>query len=630
MRIADSRLLLLLALLAAPATAADPPAAEKHFPMVIWNCRTDDLAGFERAAAQASKLGATHMVVTSDLPYAFWEYDTPGDPYPAWYVYRTGLLKAFPPPEVSPYIPAEYTKQIQDILAARCAILAKYGLKGVFASNEPQVLPEAAFRDHPPWRGPRVDQPNRSRVARFAPAVDEPEVLALYRQSLALLVKRCPQIDLFQFLTTDSGSGLDWAPSLYPGINGPARFKNRPMTDRVRDFLTAMQQGARDGGGEIQIRMYQITPEEWMTPTFADPQGLARQLPPGLAINNFQSGDAAPFIATAGNGEAKGFFYPIRGIPNPVELAAGLRTAWASPAPRLSVNVPMDCDDLYARLFGNFAAHPAMGTVQQDQLLLDAAAQQVGSENAEDLLGVWQAVAKVMEVGDTLKWCFPFNMGGVHQRWITRPFVPFPLELAADQKAYYRKFIFEARSEVQAEDLVDNQAMELYKGWPGRMWITNVFNDVEPRLRTARQQLARIIGRLGPGAALDQCRDLDLRLQMALCLCTNARDAVNYQAVLDYIKGRNQPPETDPPLGTGPGWDRQMILQIARDEIDNSAAMIDLLKRSPRPVLDCAKTGDAEDIMLLGPEVAAQLKIKIDIMNAHWEDYKRITTTPNP
>jgi hypothetical protein len=29
-------------------------------------------------------------------------------------------------------------------------------------------------------------------------------------------------------------------------------------------------------------------------------------------------------------------------------------------------------------------------------------------------------------------------------------------------------------------------------------------------------------------------------------------------------------------------------------------------------------------------EVAAQLKTKIDIMNAHWQDYNRLTTTPNP
>jgi hypothetical protein len=34
--------------------------------------------------------------------------------------------------------------------------------------------------------------------------------------------------------------------------------------------------------------------------------------------------------------------------------------------------------------------------------------------------------------------------------------------------------------------------------------------------------------------------------------------------------------------------------------------------------------------MRLGPEVASQLKHKIDIMNAHWRDYDRLFTVPNP
>jgi hypothetical protein len=262
------------------------------------------------------------------------------------------------------------------------------------------------------------------------------------------------------------------------------------------------------------------------------------------------------------------------------------------------------------------------------QLLHDSAAAEAGEENAEDLVAAWQAIADAAQVAGTLKWCYPFNMGGVHQRWITRPFVPFPDELPAAQKAYYRKFLFESRSEEQADDLVDNQAMELYKGWPGRMWVSNVFNFVEPKIKLARQKLGEVINRL-PADRRGDYQQLDLRLEMVLCLCTNARDAVNYQAVLDYIQGKKQAPETDPPLGVTPSWDRQMILEIARDEIDNSVAMIELLKKSP-DLLAAAASAEEEDIMLLGPEVSGQLKTKIDIMNAHWEDYKRITTTPNP
>jgi hypothetical protein len=32
---------------------------------------------------------------------------------------------------------------------------------------------------------------------------------------------------------------------------------------------------------------------------------------------------------------------------------------------------------------------------------------------------------------------------------------------------------------------------------------------------------------------------------------------------------------------------------------------------------------------MLGPDLVEQLKKKINIMNAHWEDYRRIYTQPN-
>jgi hypothetical protein len=44
--------------------------------------------------------------------------------------------------------------------------------------------------------------------------------------------------------------------------------------------MFALQDGAKDAGATIEIRMAQISPEEWMTPTFVDPAAIARQLRP--------------------------------------------------------------------------------------------------------------------------------------------------------------------------------------------------------------------------------------------------------------------------------------------------------------------------------------------------------------
>jgi len=185
-----------------------------------------DLAEFERKAVLSKELGATHIVITEGLPLATWEFDK-DDPYPEWYMHHASLLKIFPPKDVLPFVDKDYADKVSAILEKRCEILRKLGLKAVWNANEPAVMPEAFFTAHPELRGPRIDQPNRSRKARFAPSVDEPETLRIYRESMQLLLKRCPEVELFNWVTTDAGSGFDWTPSLYPGINGNSNYKDR-------------------------------------------------------------------------------------------------------------------------------------------------------------------------------------------------------------------------------------------------------------------------------------------------------------------------------------------------------------------------------------------------------------------
>jgi len=212
-------------------------------------CRAaSDLEAFERNAARAKQLGATHVVITEDLPPALWEMDVPGDPYPAWYMYHPGLLKVFPPAALEKYVDRDYAERVAALFQARCEVLRRLGLKAAYTANEPHVLPEAFFADHPDLRGPRVDHANRSRTPRFAPCVDQPATLALYREALQKLLKRLPEVEVFSFPTTDAGSGLCWTPALYPGLNGPTWCQRRPMEDRVAGFLTTLNDAAGPDG----------------------------------------------------------------------------------------------------------------------------------------------------------------------------------------------------------------------------------------------------------------------------------------------------------------------------------------------------------------------------------------------
>src|SRR5664280_1619457 len=267
----------------------------------------EDLAQYQRKAALSKELGATHMSVTEGLPLATWEMD-PGDPYPMWFAHHAGLLTIFPPKDVQPYVDMKYSANVTGVLQQRCAILGRYGLKGVWSANEPAVMPEAFFAAHPELRGPRIDQPNRSRKAYFAPNVDAPEMLRIYREAMQLLLKTCPEVEQFNWVTTDAGSGFDWAASLYPGINGNTNYQDRPMSDRVSGFLINAQQAAKDAGHEIEINLNPIAARQWMLPTFSPDvlENIVRKLPRGLAVEGREGPDGRPFagVATIGNGGA--------------------------------------------------------------------------------------------------------------------------------------------------------------------------------------------------------------------------------------------------------------------------------------------------------------------------------------
>jgi len=620
---------LILSVFGSTCIAEVEKAALSKFDKVIFGCWTKDLAEFESFVQQAKKLGATHIDVATNLPLAMWQFDTPGDPYPAWMMRMAGILKMCPPDELKPYIPADYSAAVMQVLQDRCKVLRRYGLKGYFFNNEPQVLPEAVFRDHPLWRGPRVDQANRSRVPRFAPCVDNPEVLELYRQATAEWINRCPEIEIINFLTTDSGSGLCWSRGLYPGRNGNTLYKDRPMAERVIGFMKALREGATAGGGHLEVHMRPIHPREWMIPTFEDPDGIAHRLDKGMAIKNMEGPEATDFMTGAGVHWEWSFFYPVVGIPQPVPFVRRLHGVNQSEAPRLSIHVEPYAKDLYLQAFELFSQSPTTDEISQLQLLKKLAAKEVGQENAAKLLSLWLALDEAVKSTGPVQIHHPFMAGGIHQRWITRPLVPFPEELTTQEKAHYRKYLFQARSEKHANNLIDLSATQVYGGWSGKFFVSESFLRFESQVNRARELLRDILEKL-KGPAKGRYQLLDLRLRAALCLAQTCRNVVSYQAQLDRVRQLDIKPFDHPVLGTQSSWDRQLMINTARAEIDNAAVLIDILQSSSEPILDMAPTKEEETIRLLGPDLVQQLHKKINIMNAHWEDYKRIFNTPNP
>jgi|GEM_PF-244672 len=601
----------------------------------------DQLALFERKATLAKRLGATHVPLTDGLPTAQWQFEPAGDPYPAWFIQRPDFFKLFPAPEVEPFVDMTYAHRLAAILEARCEILRRLGLKAHWASNIPQVMPEAFFTKYPLLRGPRVDQPNRSRTARFSMCVDQPETLRLYAIAVKNLLTHCPEIESFSFLTQDSGSGFCWAPSLYPGANGPNDCKDRPMSDRVASFLVSLQQAAKQAGHEVEINLNPITPRQWMLPTFSPEQLTAaiHQLPRGIAIEGREGPDGRPFRGLRmSDAYSRGAFYPVVGISVPdlrwlhqgQVAATHQKNDEHAAEPRLISLRDDEAAMAFNARLAEATAATAHGAVSERLASLHAfAASEAGEAQADHLLAVWLLLDDVNQRLAALDFGDMLQFGHVLNRWINRPMLPFPAELSANDKAYYRRFLFQAKGDEQADNLIDIQAMRMFEGYGAHLLFQRVVELAQPDLEKAIAHV-RAIRDAAPDANRARWDLLATRLEAATCLLRSADNMVAYQAQLDRVKSLGVKPEANPVLGTQNSWDRTDLMQTARNEIDNTAHLLQLLQSTKEPILDLAPTADEETIMRLGPDLASQLKRKIDLMNAHWIDYDRLFTAPNP
>jgi len=592
----------------------------------------EDMAQYEHKAALSKELGATHMSVTEGLPLATWEM-APDDPYPMWFAHHAGLLTIFPPKDVQPYVDLKYSANVSGVLRQRCAILGKYGLKGVWSANEPAVLPEAFFAAHPELRGPRIDQPNRSRRVYFAPNVDAPETLRMYRDSMQLLLTTCPEVEQFNWVTTDAGSGFDWAPSLYPGINGNSNYQDRPMSDRVSGFLINAQLAAKDAGHDIEINLNPIAARQWMLPTFSPDvlQNIVRKLPRGLAVEGREGPDGRRFAGVAGGGSGEAF-YPVVGIVVPsMNGGGGGGSDAAAESPRVAINLgDATTIDFNYRLLKFTHGMPMRTLVERVTALRAFAVSEVGEAQADNLMEMWTALNDVQHNLQVLNFGDVLMMGHVLNRWITRPMVPFPQELAATEKKDYRAFLFQARGEEQAGNLIDIQAMRMYEGWGAKMLFQRTIELTVPRARRALSLVEGIDGATKDETARKQWNLMGKRLQAVIYLLESADNMVAYQAQLDRVKSLGAKPEVNPVLGVQSSWDRTDLMETARKEIDTMVNLNRLLESTKEPILDLAPTPEEETIMRLGPNLASQIKHKIDIMNAHWRDYDRLFTLPNP
>jgi hypothetical protein len=480
--------------------------------------------------------------------------------------------------------------------------------------KEPAYLPESVYQAHPDWRGPRCEHPRRSRHAYYAPCIDRPEVLAMYRRAVGELCRAAP-IEFFSFLTNDSGSGICWSVSLYPGQNGPAWCRERLFADRIVGFLSTIQDGARDAGLEAEVSFNYGSGYI----SQAEIASVIPSLRPGQAINGKTREGLVPYN-TVGFSFYDSWTNPVLGIPQVLRVAEQLQAAAGNESSNLNVVFCQpDSPELFA-LLRQFQKNPFRGLMGRMEAVRAAAAELAGEDNAEALMGIWEkidrAVGGVRSMGvDPI-----MLVGSINQRWITRPLVPFPLELKPEEKDYYRKFQFQANTEEEAADLMNLQGFEVINGFSGSLIAGNLFNRGIDDLESAVREIAGLRNKVSDKESLDR---LSLRLKALICFYRNARNTIQYQDILDRTDYAHPPKEENIyPLD---GDQKLLEIQnVTRSEIDNINELIGLLESSPVPLVELAPSMEEEDIFLVGPDIVEQLRKKVQITLRHQLDVYRL------
>ena len=161
-----------------------------------------------------------------------------------------------------------------------------------------------------------------------------------------------------------------------------------------------------------------------------------------------------------------------------------------------------------------------------------------------------------------------------------------------------------------------NAALLYVKG--GAAVTSTLFQRMQSELSRARRNVQGI-ARTTPVLNV-----LDTRLQTFQILVDNCRDALYYQYLLDTAKDGSlrRPIEFQEDLTDIPQW--LEIKDTARREMDNAVVLAELLESRKEPLLDLAPTAEEENIRVLGPDLAVQLRKRVKIMVAHWKDYERL------
>jgi hypothetical protein len=583
-----------------------------YFKERSYECESMD--DFENKVARAAELGAAQVFI-EDIPkdHTYLEC-CPGDPYPNWGMLLTNLFKIIVPNKLREFLPVEYAQRNLELLKERGKILEKYGLKAALVLVEPFYLPESVYQAHPSWRGPRCDHPRRSKYMYYCPCIDNEEVREMYTEAMEKLCRHI-NIGYIRLYTNDSGGGLCWSSGLYNGANGPAACRDIGLPERILGLFDAFEKGASKAGRNI---MLEITSNIG----FKENEHTMDAMWPLLKDNQIVNGKNNKGQQTVSHivPELYETVRPFYGLPLMADFANQLELAYFSDSSIVDVQILEGYSQEYCNYLELFLKNPVSGFAGKIALMSSLAESICGAGKAERLVNAWFHADEAIHRLKALYMDCIVMMGHLHQRWINRPLVPFPHELNADEKDYYRKFIFQATTETQADDLMNFQGMDFIRGFTATRIARHSVTKAVSLLCTATEEMKSL-----------EHGGMDIvvkRMSAFTCMMKTFMHVAMYQEVLDRTDYGSVPQfVTRWPYSAD---ERLLSLdRICRDEIDNTYELISILGNHANAFLPVAQRPEDEDATVLGPDITAQMHKKIQTMFTHMRDVDRLYESNN-
>ncbi|HLA39222.1 MAG TPA: hypothetical protein VJ417_04455, partial [Candidatus Glassbacteria bacterium] len=474
---------ILTVILPAEVFSRPPENNQKIFEFNIRSAR--DLKNFRtyaEMAARFKKYGQVQINVGTVADKAWFMIPEGGSPWHEYACYMSAPWMFFPHPKIAPHLPAAWVEANRKLLLAKASIARELGLDMLFAGKNTEMLPESFFRQYPHLRGPRVDHPRRSRGEAFSWCVDLEETRDIIRWTMSELLRSVPEIKTFSSGTNDAGSGICWAAAQYPGPNGPRHCQNRNVGDRVRDLVLAVQEGARQGGGDIVFRWSNVN--FWQN----EMDVILPKLPEKAFINSRDR-------SRLGVGTLINEAYPFLGLIDPLAVIESMERYDSPRIETLSIGFSAmydRCEDtpeavgMLFDLVEDCMSNPSQGLSERLERLKEVAGRWAGEANRERVFEALYDLHEALELKEAVAGRYSNFYCGVSMRHLTRPLVIKPELLEPAEEAYFLPYVFNVRENEARMDWIDLHG--------GRMTGTATYGDggLRQALGLARSAASRL------------------------------------------------------------------------------------------------------------------------------------------